>query len=400
MVTNVEARQETMQSSAAKLSHHDSHFDLAQPLPPLEIDLGLLGDRALITVGRKLAQGQRLDLEDGLRLMTSRDLSGLGHLAHQARLAKNGLRAYYVRNRHINYSNVCANGCAFCAFWREPGQKGAQTMTPAQAAALAAQNPDMPLEELHVVGACNPGLDFSYYPDLLRALGQARPQAALKAFTAVEIDHMAQVAGLDVCQVLDILRQAGLKAMPGGGAEVFAPRVRRALCPSKPSGARWLEVSGLAHQMGLQTNATMLYGHIETAQERVEHLLALREQQDKTGGFSAFIPLAFHPANTKLAHLAPTTALDDLRVIATSRLMLDNFPHIKAYWVMLSPKLAQVALGYGADDLDGTIVEERITHEAGANTAVGLTEAELRQMIEAAGCAPVRRDAFYNAVED
>ena len=370
----------------------------ASPLPRLELDSGLIQDPSLRPVAAKLALGQRLDLADGLALMASQDLIGLGALAHAARLAKNGRQAYYVVNRHVNYSNVCVNHCAFCAFWREAGQEGAYTLTPEQAAAQAGAGGDLALAELHVVGSCHPDLPWDYYPSLLEALGQAQPGAALKAFTAVEIDHLARVAGLEVDQVLARLQEAGLVAMPGGGAEVFSPRVRAALCPRKISGARWLEVSAAAHARGIPTNATLLYGHMETAQERVEHLLALRDQQDQSQGFNAFIPLAFHPGNTRLSHLPSTTALDDLRVIATSRLLLDNFPHIKAYWVMLGPKLAQAALNFGADDLDGTIVEERITHSAGATTAPGLTEEELRAMILAAGFTPVRRDCFYRSL--
>ena len=315
-----------MLGNTAKDNFGDNPFGFTQLLPPLEVDFKMIDDQALVTVGRKLAEGHRLDFEDGMRLMTSRDLTGLGHLAHLARLAKNGEVSYYVRNRHINYSNICSNRCAFCAFWREKDAAGAQTMTTEFAASKAAENPHTPLEELHVVGSCHPDLPFSYYPELLRALQKVRPEAALKAFTCVEIHHIAEAADLSIDETLDELIAAGLKAMPGGGAEVFSPRVRAKLCPLKPSGQRWLEIAGKAHMKGIQTNATMLYGHIETPAERVEHLLALREQQDKTGGFSAFIPLSFHPQNTKLAHLSQTTALEDLRVMATSRLMLDNFP--------------------------------------------------------------------------
>ncbi|MEW5914665.1 MAG: aminofutalosine synthase MqnE [Thermodesulfobacteriota bacterium] len=368
-------------------------------LPPLKLDPRLISDPALGPVAAKLAAGQRLELADGLALMNSRDLLGLGSLAHAARLAKNGRRAFYVVNRHINYSNVCSNQCAFCAFWRQEGDAGAYLLSPAQAAELAAQEPGLPISELHIVGSCHPQVPLSYYLELLSALSQARPQAALKAFTPVEIDHLAHKSGLSPAQVLDLLQAAGLGAMPGGGAEVFSPRVRARLCPEKTSGSRWLAISGLAHARGIPTNATMLYGHIETPAERVEHLLALREQQDKSHGFSAFIPLAYHPHNTKLGGASHTSGLDDLRVIASARLLLDNFDHIKAYWVMLGPKLAQVALNFGADDLDGTIVEERITHEAGATTAKGLTEEALRSMISTAGFRPVRRDSFYNSLE-
>lgn len=369
-------------------------------LPPLEIPRGLIDDPALRPVADKLAEGQRLDRDDGLALMNSRDLIGLGALANAARRAKNGRLAYYVVNRHLNYSNVCVNRCAFCAFWRRPREEGAYTLSTDEAAALAAEEPGLDISEFHIVGSCHPDLPLDYYLDLLRAVKAVRPQATLKAFTPVEIDHMARMGGIDARRVLELLKEAGLEAMPGGGAEIFAPQPRAKICPRKISGQRWLEICGQAHEMGIPTNATMLYGHIESPEDRVDHLFALREQQDLSGGFNAFIPLAFHPTNTVLDELEPTTALDDLRVIAAARLILDNFPHIKAYWVMLSPKLAQVALGYGADDMDGTIVEEHITHDAGATTAQGLTESELRGMIQAAGFEPVRRDAFYNRVED
>jgi len=376
-------------------SEHANHLGL----PPLDIDPRLVGDPALRPVAAKLAQGERLDAGDGLALMTSKDLLGLGALAHAARLAKNGPYTYYVLNRQINYSNVCGNRCTFCAFWREPDGEGAYLLSPQEAASVAAEHPEMDLAELHVVGSCHPQLGLDYYCELLAALAAARPRATLKAFTPVEIEHFARQEGISTTEVLQRLMAAGLKAMPGGGAEVFSPRVRAELCPSKTSGKRWLAISGQAHALGLPTNATMLYGHIETPAERVEHLLALREQQDLSGGFSAFIPLAFHPENTGLGELARTTGLDDLKVVAASRLLLDNFPHIKAYWVMLGPKLAQVALNFGADDLDGTIVEERITHTAGATTAKGMTEEELRHLIISAGFTPVRRDSFYRSLE-
>lgn len=385
----------------SRMSSALAHGDNAPPpgLPPLDIDPRLVGDPALGPVAAKLARGQRLAGDDGLALMNSKDLLGLGALAHAARLAKNGLATYYVLNRQINYSNICGNRCTFCAFWREPDGEGAYLLSPEEAAQMAAEHPDLDLAELHIVGSCHPELGLDYYCELLAALGAARPRATLKAFTPVEIEHFARQEGISTAEVFERLMAAGLGAMPGGGAEVFSPRVRRALCPSKTSGERWLAISGQAHALGLPTNATMLYGHIETPAERVEHLLALRAQQDISGGFSAFIPLAFHPENTGLGELNRTTGLDDLRVVAASRLLLDNFPHIKAYWVMLGPKLAQVALNFGADDLDGTIVEERITHNAGATTAKGMTEAELRHLITSAGFVPVRRDSFYRSLE-
>lgn len=367
--------------------------------PIAEFDPALVTDRRLLPVAEKLAAGVRLDRDDGLTMMNTTDILGLGALADARRREMNGDAAYYVVNRHLNYSNVCVNRCAFCAFWRDAEAKGAFNLTPAEAAARVAISGGPHPDELHIVGSCHPDFGLSYYVDLLAALQEALPGTALKAFTAVEIDHMARMEGIEVEEVLRRLKAVGLKAMPGGGAEVFAPRVRKKLCPKKISGERWLQVSGIAHGLGIPSNATILYGHIETAEERVEHLLLLREQQDASGGFNAFIPLAFHPSNTDISELSPTSGLTDLKLIACSRLLLDNIPHIKAYWVMLGEKLAQVALCFGADDLDGTIVEERITHMAGATTAQGLSESQLRAMIKAAGRVPVRRDALYNSLE-
>ncbi len=388
-----------MAFAASQPKTHHSSVTAIQLLPPLQIPLGLIGDPALRPVADKLAAGRRLDRSDGLALMTSRDLIGLGALANAARQAKNGRQAYYVVNRHLNYSNVCVNRCAFCAFWRSPQDEGAYALSSDEAAVLASEDAGLEISELHIVGSCHPDLPLSYYLELLRAIKAVRPQAALKAFTPVEIDHMARMEGMETRQVLQLLQKAGLVAMPGGGAEIFAPKPRAKLCPRKISGQRWLEICAEAHELGIPTNATMLYGHIETPEDRVEHLFALREQQDLSGGFNAFIPLAFHSQNTVLNELEPTTALDDLRVIASSRLILDNFPHIKAYWVMLGEKLAQVALNFGADDLDGTIIKENITHSAGATTSVGLSEERLRTMIQAAGFKPVRRDCFYHSLE-
>jgi aminodeoxyfutalosine synthase len=388
-----------MALAAAQAKPNQTNAIASSVLNALEVPSKLINDPVLKPVAEKLAAGERLDRSDGMALMTSRDLIGLGALAHALRLAQNGLDAYYVVNRHLNYSNECVNQCAFCAFWRPPHTEGAYTMSIAEAASQAEEDLELAISEFHIVGSCHPDLGLDYYLKLLRTVKAARPDAALKAFTPVEIDHMARIEGMDTKAVLGLLQEAGLQAMPGGGAEVFAPIPRAKLCPRKISGKRWLEICAEAHGLGIPTNATMLYGHIESAEDRVEHLFALREQQDLSGGFNAFIPLAFHSKNTVLEELEPTTALDDLRVIATSRLILDNFPHIKAYWVMLGEKLAQVALHFGADDLDGTIVRENITHSAGATTSLGLSENRLRGMIQAAGFKPVRRDCFYNPLE-
>ncbi|MBU1740304.1 MAG: CofH family radical SAM protein, partial [Proteobacteria bacterium] len=288
--------------------------------------------------------------------------------------------------------------CAFCAFARDRGQSGAFTLSPVQVEQRLVERLAEPITELHVVGGVNPGLDFDYYLDLIGLIKRLRPGATVKAFTAVEIDHLAAISGLGLEGTLAVLQEAGLAMMPGGGAEIMSPRVRDRLFPLKMGHERWLEVMRAAHGAGIVTNATMLYGHIETPAERVDHLLKLRELQDETGGFSAFIPLAFQPANTSLAGRRPTTAYDDLKTIALARLMLDNIAHVKAYWVMLGEALAQVALSFGADDLDGTIIEEKIGHMAGATSAPGLTRGQMRRLIERAGFEPVERDAFYRPV--
>jgi len=256
-----------------------------------------------------------------------------------------------------------------------------------------------PITEVHIVGGIHPDLPYRYYVEMIREIKKARPEIHIHAFTAVEIAHLANISGQSISDTLCDLREAGLGSLPGGGAEVFSPRIRERLCPKKLSPEGWLEVAGTAHRLGIKSNATMLYGHIESAEERVSHLLALRQTQDETGGFMAFIPLAFHPRNTGLSDLSNTTGFNDLKNIAVARLLLDNFPHIKAYWVMIGPKLAQIALNFGADDLDGTIIEEKITHMAGAETAQGMTRAELRRLIHEAGCTPIERDTLYNTIK-
>lgn len=358
-----------------------------------------LADPRLEPIKAKVIQNQRLSAEDGVTLYKSNDLIGVGRLADAVRRQRHGDKAYYVYNQHLNYTNVCINRCRFCAYAKDEGQSGAFTLTMDDIRERLKARLDEPICELHIVGGLNDGLPFSYYTDLIRTVKEIRPQATVKAFTAVEIDYLARLADLSLEKTIDALKEAGLGMLPGGGAEVMSARVRQKLFPRKIGPERWLEIMQAVHNAGLSSNATMLYGHIESPADRVDHLFALREQQDLSGGFNAFIPLAFHPTNTVLHELEPTTALDDLRVIAAARLILDNFPHIKAYWVMLGEKLAQVALNFGADDLDGTIIKENITHSAGATTSVGLSEQRLRGMIKAAGFEPVRRDCFYHSLE-
>jgi aminodeoxyfutalosine synthase len=358
-----------------------------------------LRDSGLREIARKLARAERLQREDGLTCFEATDLCGLGQLALAVKKRRHGNKAFFIANHHLNYTNVCENRCRFCAFHRALGSTDGYTMTPAEAARRIAESPVPDLREVHLVGGCHPELDLSYYLDLLRAIARARPGIKLKAFTAVEIAHMAKKAGLSSEECLSRLKEAGLVAMPGGGAEVFCDRLRDELFPHKIGAREWLSIHATAHRLGIRTNATLLFGHLETPAERVDHLIRLREQQDESGGFQAFIALPFHPANTPLKDLPGPTGVDILKTIATARLLLDNIPHIKAYWVMLGPKLTQTALHFGADDLEGTIVHERIAHEAGARTETGLTVAQLVELIREAGWEPVERDTFHRRLE-
>ena len=353
----------------------------------------------LADIYAKVVAGQRLSREDGLRLFESQDLLTTGFLANLVREKLHGQRTYWVYNQHINYSNICTNGCRFCAFSRRLGEEGGFVLTVDQMANKVRERLPEPITEIHVVGGCHPDLSLSYYVDLVRTIKELRPEVTVKAFTAVEVAHLAQNEGLAISQVLLALKEAGVEALPGGGAEVFSNRVRQLLCPEKLSSNGWLEVAKEAHQLGIRSNATLLYGHLETAAERVDHLLALRKAQDETGGFITFIPLAFQSANTGIAPLQERTGYTDLKTIAVSRLLLDNFAHIKAYWIMLGVKIAQTALYFGADDLDGTVMEERIGHMAGASSAEALTPEELQTLIRAAGHQPVQRDTFFRPVQ-
>ncbi len=346
----------------------------------------------------KVRAGERLSLDDGRRLYDHPDILALGYLANIVRERQNGNRAYFIYNQHINYSNVCTNLCKFCAFGRPKGDALAYEMSLDDIRDKIRERLDEPISEIHIVGGIHPDLPFAYYVDMLRAIREIRPDVHLQAFTCVEIHHLAKLAGKPVDETLRVLMDAGLGSMPGGGAEVFNPRIRQLTCPEKLPGEGWLEVARIAHRLGLRTNATMLYGHIETIDERLEHLDALRRCQDETGGFLAFIPLAYHPKNTELGGSGNTTGVNDLKNIAVSRLMLDNFPHIKAYWVMIGPKLAQVALSFGADDMDGTVKEEVITHMAGAETEQAIGHKTLIRLIREAGREPVQRDTLYNVM--
>jgi len=365
---------------------------------PLTAHYPRVADPALKALRKKVLAGERLNQADGLSLFKTRDLVGLGQLADYVRKIHHQDKAYYIYNQHLNYTNVCRNKCRFCAFARDEHQDGSFTLSLEQIEANLLERLNEPINELHIVGGLNPDLDFAYFIDLLRLVKRIRPRATIKAFTPVEIDYLHRITGYSIEAVIAQLKAAGLAMMPGGGAEVMSDRIQAALFPEKIGAARWLEIMEAVHQAGISSNATMLYGHIETAAEKVDHLLRIRELQDRTGGFSAFIPLAFHSQNTQLADLPATTAFDDLKTIAAARLLLDNFTHIKAYWVMIGEPLAQVALSFGADDLDGTIIEEKITHMAGARSAKGLSRQAMRSLIRAAGFQPVERDSFYNPI--
>jgi aminodeoxyfutalosine synthase len=356
-------------------------------------------DARLEPVAKKVLAGERLSAEDGLALFQSNDLLAVGWLANYVREKKHGNVTYFNVNRHINPTNVCVAHCKLCAFGRSPDSPGAYTFSLDQMYARAAEGVSEGATEFHIVGGLHPDLPFEFYLDLIRGLKQRFPQVHLKAFTMVEVGYYARIAKLSIKETLQAMKDAGVDSLPGGGAEIFHPRVRKIICDHKVSGQRWLEIARTAHEIGLKSNATMLYGHIETPEERVDHLIQLRETQDKTHGFVTFIPLQFHPANTGLSEIPPATGFDDLKTIAVARLMLDNFDHIKAYWIMLTPRVAQIALRFGANDLDGTVVEENIYHDAGATTPEFMSRNELERLIRAAGREPVERDTAYNRVD-
>jgi aminodeoxyfutalosine synthase len=358
----------------------------------------VLKEAGLFGIYEKVLSNTRLSAEDGELLFSTTYLPALGYMANLVRERLNGNRAYYIYNQHINYSNICINLCKFCAFGKEKTHPEAYEMSIEEIVSKIRERHAEPITEVHIVGGLHPDLPYQYYLDMLKAIKAERSEIHIQAFTCVEIAHLAAISGRSITETLEDLIQAGLGSIPGGGAEVFSTRVRKKLCPIKLPGKDWLEVAKTAHRAGLRTNATMLYGHIETIPERIEHLLALREAQDETGGFLCYIPLAFHPKNTKLEYLPSTGGVDDLKSIAVSRLLLDNFPHIKAYWVMLGPKVAQIALSFGADDLDGTIMEEKITHMAGADTSQAMTRSEIEHLIQQAARKPVERDSLYEPV--
>jgi aminodeoxyfutalosine synthase len=356
-------------------------------------------DQRLKPIAEKVLAGERLSMDDGIALYRSPDLLAVGWLANHVREKRHGNITYFNVNRHINPTNVCVAHCKLCAFGRDPDAPGAYTFALEEIYQRAEQGAREGATEFHIVGGLHPDLTFDHYLEMVRGLKQRCPAVHIKAFTMVEVHYFARIAKLSIEDTLRRMKEAGVDSCPGGGAEIFHPRVRKIICDHKTSGQMWLSTAKKAHEAGLRSNATMLYGHVETEEERVDHLIKLRELQDETHGFVAFIPLAFHPENTALSHIPKPSGYADLRNIAVARLLLDNFDHIKAYWIMLSPSIAQIALRFGANDLDGTVVEEKIYHDAGARTSEFTPRAELERLIRAAGRVPVERDTLYRPVD-
>ena len=357
-------------------------------------------DPALLPILDKVMAGARLSREEGIALYASRDLNGLGSLANIVRKRKNGNVATYVFNRYINYSNICILNCQFCAFSAKKRDPHAYEMAIPEIAAKTKDSWEQGATEIHMVGGLHPTLPAQWYLNLLGAIREAAPGIHLKAFTAIEIRHLSErIFRKSLQETLEILRDAGLNALTGGGAEIFDPVIRDTICRGKETGEEWIEVHRTWHQMGQRSTATMLYGHVETAEHRIDHLLKLRELQDETRGFTGFIPFAFVPESTEMAHIRPTCSTDELKNLAISRLMLDNFDHITGYWISLGLPLASIALNYGVDDLHGTIQEEKIFHMAGAKTPQQQTIAALEKAIHEAGREPMQRDTFYRRIE-
>ena len=360
----------------------------------------LIGRAGLADIHDKVLAGQRLSLDDGLRLYACDDLPVLGYLANIVRERKNGDTAYYVRNQHINYTNVCNKLCKFCSFYVKPKDERGYVLSPERVAARVAEYDQAPITEIHMVGGVNPKLPYQYYLDVLQTMKQARPDAHLKAFTMIEIAQIQRIAKKPLEEIFADMKAAGLESLPGGGAEVFSDRVQGDLFWTKADSEEWLEIAQAAHRAGLPSNATMLYGHIENTEEKVYHLVRLREVQDETDGFLCYIPLSFHPERTELEDLPGPTGCLDLKEIAVGRLMLDNFPHVKTFWIMNTIEISQTALWYGADDIDGTVMDYEITRKSFTETQQRLTQAELLQRIVEAGRQPLERDSLYNIVAD
>src|SRR5215469_3401491 len=359
----------------------------------------VIDDPRLIPIRQKVEAGERLSLEDGIALYRTTDILSAGYLANLVRERLHGDKTYFNVNRHINPTDVCVASCRLCAFGKRVRDPKAYTMSLEEVWHRAGEGYREAVTEFHIVGGLHPQLNLDWYCRMLRGLKERYPKVHLKAFTMVEIGYFAKREKITPREVLERLKDAGMDSMPGGGAEIFNDRVRRIICDHKLTGDEWIETARTAHELGLHSNCTMLYGHIENEEDRVDHLVRLRTLQDETKGFVTFIPLAFHPDNTALSHIPKTTGFDDLKNIAVARLMLDNVPHIKAYWVMLTPKIAQIALRFGANDIDGTVVEEKIYHDAGSTVSQSLRRGELLRLIRLAGRTPIERDTLYRPVQ-
>lgn len=347
-------------------------------------------------IAEKVQNGARLSFEDGVRLYKTNDLPLLGSLAQTVRRRINGNRVFYSVNLHMNHTNVCTLRCLFCAFSRRPGEEGGYTFSTDEIREKVAKAIDRwNINEVHIVGGHNPDLGLDYYLEVFQKIRQTAPSIYIKALTAPEIDDLANRSGISYRELLEKLKEAGLDGMPGGGAEIFSPKTRRRICSEKISAETWLEIHGIAHSLGLRTNATMLYGHIETDEDRVDHVLRLRELQDQTGGFYSFIPLAYNAENTPMQKLGEAGGFLDVKVYAVSRLLLDNVPHIKAHWITTGLKMGQVSLSFGVDDLGGTNLNEKIVHDAGSETPVDLSQEELIRLIRDAGYEPCLVDSSY-----
>ena len=359
----------------------------------------LLQDPKLAAISEKVRNGERLTIEDGLILYDTPDLLSVAQLANEVNEKKNGDNVYFIEHMYINPTNVCEASCSFCGFKRKPGEEGAYTMDSDELLKYVSDRWNDNIKEFHIVGGHNNEVPFDYYLDTVRTLKKHYPDVTVKAYTGAEIEFFARIAGLSMKEVLQELIKAGLDTLPGGGAEILTERYRAKMSPEKASTDEWLEAHEIAHGLGLKTHATMLYGSIDTYEERLIHMDRLRQLQDKTNGYMVFIPLAMQPRKLNAGLTRRTSAFDDMRTIAISRLMLDNFDHIKAYWINIGPQLTQMALTFGSSDIHGTLIEERISHSVGALTSQGITRKELIHMIKGANKVPVERDTFYNVIK-
>ncbi len=359
----------------------------------------LIAEAGLEDIHGKVMAGERLSADDGRRLYQNGNLPAIGYLANLVRERLHGERVYFVRNQHLNYTNICNKSCLFCSFYALPKDPEGYVLSPEDIQARMETYSDIPISEIHMVGGVNPKLPYAYYLDIVRAIKEARPGVSLKAYTMIELEQIRRIGKKPMDEILLDLKEAGVDALPGGGAEVFSERVHEELFQAKSDSDKWLETARVAHEVGLPSNATMLYGHVEQTEEKVYHLIKLRELQDETDGLLAFIPLSWHPERTAIEHLPGPTGQMDLREIAVARLMLDNVPHIKSFWIMNTPAVTQVGLWYGADDMDGSVLEYEITRNPVTDRVQALTHTQMLDMISESGRQPVERDALYRIVD-